>query len=74
MTYTEELRLAPAVTYPWTFSINAEGLAVKPQTVSDVSHAEGRDSAVVMTGRGAGPTVPVRPASDRGWCWRTLSP
>ena len=36
MTYTEELRLAPAVSYPWTFSINAEGLAVKPQTVSDV--------------------------------------
>ena len=36
VTYTEELRLAPAVSYPWTFSINAEGLAVKPQTVSDV--------------------------------------
>ena len=36
VTYTEELRLAPAVTYPWTFSINAEGLAVTPQTVSDV--------------------------------------
>ncbi len=36
VTYTEELRLAPAVTYPWTFSINAEGLAIKPQTVSDV--------------------------------------
>ena len=35
VTYTEELRLAPAVSYPWTFSINAEGLAVKPQTVSD---------------------------------------
>ncbi len=34
--YTEELRLAPAVTYPWTFSINAEGLAVKPRTMSDV--------------------------------------
>ena len=33
---TEELRLAPAVIYPWTFSINAEGLAVKPHTVSDV--------------------------------------
>ena len=36
VTYTEELCLAPAVIYPWTFSINAEGLAVKPQTVSDV--------------------------------------
>ena len=36
VTYTEELRLAPAVTYPWTFSIDAEGLAVKPRTVSDV--------------------------------------
>ena len=36
VTYTEELRLAPAVTYPWTFSINAEGLPVKPHTVSDV--------------------------------------
>ena len=36
VTYTEELRLAPAVTYPWTSSINAEGLAVKPHTVSDV--------------------------------------
>ena len=36
VTYTEELRLVQAVTYPWTFSIHAEGLAVKPQTVSDV--------------------------------------
>ena len=36
VTYTEELRLAPAVTYPWTFSIKAEGLAVTPHTVSDV--------------------------------------
>jgi hypothetical protein len=34
--YTEELRLAPAVTYPWRFSVNAEGLAVKPRTMSDV--------------------------------------
>ena len=39
VTYTEELRLAPAVTYPWTFSITAEGLAVKPHTVSDVLDA-----------------------------------
>ena len=36
VTYTEELRLAPTVTYPWTFTIKAEGLAMKPQTVSDV--------------------------------------
>ena len=36
VTYTEELRLAPTVTYPWAFSINAEGLAVKPRTMSDV--------------------------------------
>ncbi len=36
VTYTEELRLAPAVTCPWTFSIKAEGLAVTPHPVSDV--------------------------------------
>ena len=36
LTYTEELRLLPGVSYPWTFSISAEGLAVKPQTMTDV--------------------------------------
>lgn len=36
VTYTEEIRLAPTITYPWTFSINVEGVAVKPRTVSDV--------------------------------------
>ncbi len=36
VTYTEELRVVPAVTYPWTFSIAATGLAVKPQTMGDV--------------------------------------
>ena len=36
VTYTEELRLAPTITYPWTFSVNAEGLPVKPQTMGDV--------------------------------------
>lgn len=36
VTYTERLRLAPTVTFPWTFSISADGLAVKPRTMSDV--------------------------------------
>ena len=36
VTYTEEIRLVPAVTYPWTFSIIADGLAMKPRTLGDV--------------------------------------
>ena len=34
--YTEQLRLAPTLTYPWTVAIGAEGLAVTPRTMSDV--------------------------------------
>ena len=40
VTYTEDLRFAPLVSYPWTFSINVDGLAVKPRTVGDVFDGE----------------------------------
>tara|TARA_B100000029_G_scaffold411115_1_gene413330 strand:+ start:611 stop:994 length:384 start_codon:yes stop_codon:yes gene_type:complete len=36
MRYIEQLRPLPGLVYPWTFSIQAEGLAVKPRTMSDV--------------------------------------
>ena len=31
VTYTEPLQLLPSFTYPWTFTINAQGLAITPQ-------------------------------------------
>ena len=36
VTYTEQLRPLPGVRYPWTFSIAAQGLAVKPRTMHDI--------------------------------------
>jgi hypothetical protein len=36
VTYTEQLRLLPNTTYPWTFNITADGWVLRPTTVDDV--------------------------------------
>ena len=37
LTYTEPLQLLPSVTDPWTFTINAQGLAITPQLGNGLS-------------------------------------
>lgn len=34
--YVEQVLLAPSYTYPWTFTVRADGWHVKPATASDV--------------------------------------
>tara|TARA_B110000116_G_scaffold129492_1_gene112368 strand:- start:1365 stop:1505 length:141 start_codon:yes stop_codon:yes gene_type:complete len=36
LTYTQQLKLFPTVTYPWTFRVNTRALAIATQPWNDV--------------------------------------